>query len=226
MNKEPQELGEVIADLKLIKEAVSRSDGIIRFIDIRGALKIVLLATGLMIALFSVLFYYLIEYYGSFTAVPLNIRTILFFLIGLTLFIIGYLKISNFLRSARGIRGDMTLNSFFDEFYTPRLIALQLPFMIVIVLAIIFLCSNGLLIYITPVLAILFGLLFVSFITLFYLKELYFLSVWLIATGLLTLFIAVTLHPLAVLGLTFSAGFVLASLLLYLDLPGQKRKQQ
>lgn len=46
MDKESQELREVIADLKLIKEAVGKSDSIIRFIDARGALRGILLTNG------------------------------------------------------------------------------------------------------------------------------------------------------------------------------------
>ncbi len=223
MNNKSPELGEVIDDLKLIKEAVSRSDSIIRFIDTRGALKSVLLVGGLLIAFFSGLFYYLIENYGSFAAIPPNIRITLFVLIGLAWGFLACLKIRNFLKSARGISEDMNLNRLFDEIYTPRLLALLLPFLLVIILAIIFLCGKGLLLYIIPVLAILFGLLFISMSPIIYLNELYFLSTWLIATGLLTLFIAANIHPMAVLSLTFSAGFILASLLLYLDLPGHKR---
>lgn len=223
MDKKPQELDEVIADLKMIKEAVSKSDSIIRFIDTRGALKSILLATGLMIALFAVLFYYLIESYGSFAAIPPGIRIALFVLIGLVLCLIGFLKIRNFLKSARGISEDMTLNRLFDEIYTPRLLAIQLPYVLVITLVIIFICSKGQFLYITPVMSILFGLLLVSLSPLSFLKEFYFLSMWLIATGLLTLFTAAVIHPLAVLGLTFSAGFILAALLLYLELPAVKR---
>lgn len=223
MEKKPHELEEVIAELKMIREAISRSDNIIRFIDTRGALKGILLATGLVIALFSLLFYYLLESYGSFAAIPSGITATLFVLIGIIWCLIGFLKIRNFLKSARGISEDMTLHRLFDEIYTPRLLTIQLPYMLVITLAIIFICSKGLFLYLTPVLSVLFGLLLVSLSPLFYLKEFYFLSMWLIATGLMTLFTAAVIHPLAVLGLTFSVGFILAALLLYLDLPAVKR---
>ncbi len=222
MAKQSQELREVISDLQLIKAAVSKSDSLIKFIDTRNSIKAVLLIAGLLIAVFSALFYYLIEIYGSFSAVPPGIRITLLVVIGLACCLLGYMKLGNFLKSARGISGDITLNKLFSEIYTPRLLALLLPFMLVVVMAVIFLCSEGQTLYITPALAILFGLLFISMSPLLYLKELYLLSMWLIATGLFTLFIATDIHPLVIPGLTFSAGFILASILLYLDLPGSK----
>ncbi len=222
LDDKSRELKEVIADLQLIKEAVSKSDSIITFIDIRRVIRPVMLIGGLLIAFFSLLFYYLIENYGSFIAIPLSIRAILFILIGLACCLLGYLKLGNFLKSARGISGDMTLNRLFSEIYTPRLLVLMLPFLLVITLVIVFLCSKGHILYITPALAILFGLMYLSMGPLFYLKELYLLSMWLIATGILSLFFAANIHPLAVVGLTFSAGFILSSLLLYMDLPDQK----
>lgn len=223
MVEKSQELGEVIADLKLIKEAVSKSDSFFRFIDTRGALRSVMLAAGLLTGLVSVLFYYLVAVYGSFTAIPLNIRIIIYVLIGLVWCFLGYLKLSNFLRSGRVVSSDMTLIRLFDEIYTSRLIALMLPFMLSIILSVVFLCTIDQFIYITPALAILFGLLFIAMTPIVYLKELYLLSIWLVATGLLALFTAGTFHPMAVLGFTFSAGFILCGLLLYLDLPGYER---
>ena len=218
-----QELGEVIADLKLIKEAVSKSDSFFRFIDTRGAMRSVMLAAGLLIGLISALFYYLTASFGSFDAIPLNTRIIIFVLMGLAWCSLGCLKLYNFLKSGRAVRGDMTLSRLFDEIYTSRLIALMVPFMLVIILVVVFLCTIGQAIYITPALAILFGLLFISMSPIVYLKELYLLSIWLIASGLLTLFTAGTFHPMAVLGFTFSTGFILSGLLLYLNLPGHER---
>lgn len=225
MTAKSPELEAVIADLKLIKEAVSKSDSIIRFIDIGGALKSVLLIVGLLVAFFAGLFYQLLASYGSFSAIPVGIRAALFVLIGLAWCTTGYLKIRNFMKGARGIRGDITLNRFFDEVYTSRLVALMIPFLLVITAAIIFLCSRGFLIYIIPVLSILLGLLFISTSPIFYLKELYFLSMWLVATGILALFAAEAFHPAVTLVFTFAAGFILSALLLYLKPPGSDLKE-
>lgn len=70
--------------MKLVKEAVSKSDSIIRFIDTGGALRGILLVIGLLVVAFSAVFYYLMGRYGSFEAVPVNLRIALFVLIGLS----------------------------------------------------------------------------------------------------------------------------------------------
>lgn len=222
MDTKKQELEEVIADLRLIKEAVSKSDNFFRFIDTRRAMRGVMLATGLMIAFFSGFFYYLTSIYGSFMAMPLNLRIIFFVLAGIGWIVLGFIKAGGFLKSGRAVSKDMNLNKLFNEIYTSRMLTLMLPYILVIILVVIFLYTRGQFVYITPGLAILFGLLFIAMSPIIYFKELYLLSVWLIATGLLTLFLASAFHPMAVLGLTFGAGFILAGLLLYLEMPGRR----
>jgi hypothetical protein len=222
VDKGSPDLWKVIADLKLIKEAVSKSDSVFRFIDAGGALRGILLAAGLLIAGFSTVFYYLLEQYGSFTAIPLNYRLILFALIGLSGFGIGYLKSRNFFNSSRKIGFDMTFRKLLEGIFTPRFLRLMLPNLTVITLVIFFLGSRGYGLYIIPSFAVLYGLLVISLSSLFFIKEFYLLGIWLTATGLLTLFIATAIHPLAVLVITFAAGFGLTSLLLYLGLPGEK----
>lgn len=225
MDKDAPDLREVITDLKLIKDAVSKSDSIINFIDTGGALKGILLAVGLLIAVFSTVFYYLLEHYGSFEAIPEKFRLILFVLIGLFCAGVGFVKIRNFLNGARKVGFDLTLYKLMEELYTARFVALVLPNITVITLVSIFLDNRGYDLYIIPALAIMFGLLIISMSSLFFMKEFYLLGAWLMATGLLTLFIAATLHPLVTLGITFAAGFILSSLFLYLSLPGEKRQR-
>ena len=222
MEKRTQELEEVIADLKMIKEAVSKSDNFFRFIDTRRAMRGVILTTGLMIAFFSGLIYYFISIYGSFLAMPLNLRIFLYILVGIGWLLLGIIKAGGILKSGRAVIKDMNLNKLFDEIYTSRMLTLMLPYITVIILIVIFLYTRSQFIYIAPGLAILFGLLFIAMSPIIYFKELYLLSAWLIATGLVTLFSASVIHPMAVLGLTFGAGFILAGLLLYLELPGHR----
>lgn len=92
---------------------------------------------------------------------------------------------------------------------------MSLPHLAAIALAAVFLCQRGMTLYLLPVLALLFGLFTVSLSLVFYMKEVYLLGFWLVATGLLTLFAAERLSILTMLILTFSAGFILAALYLY-----------
>ncbi|MEW6623751.1 MAG: hypothetical protein AB1420_11615 [Bacillota bacterium] len=94
-------------------------------------------------AAFSAIFYYLLEGYGCFKAIPANLRIILFVLIGLSSLGIGCLKSRNFLYGARKIGVDMTFYKLLKELYTPRFQALPLPNITVIVLVIIYLGSRG-----------------------------------------------------------------------------------
>lgn len=225
MEKESPDLREVIADMNLIKEVIRKNDSIIRFIDTGGALRQALLVGGLLIGAFSVAFYCLLERHGSFEAVPANLRIGLFALMGVSLFGIGYLRSRNLLHAARKVGMDATFYSLLKGCYTPRLQALHLPYISVTILVVIFLGSRGYNLYIIPSVATLFGLLVISLTSLFFLKEFYFLGVWLAATGVLSLFSAAAIHPLAVPGITFAAGFVLTSLLLYVELFSKEKRR-
>jgi hypothetical protein len=223
MDEKEQGLQEVIADLTRIKEALSRSNSIFRFIDAGGALRGILLISGLLIAAFSAAFYGLSARYGAYAAAPVQFKALLWVLVGLSLPLIGYLKARNFLQGARKISAGMTLFRLLREVYTPQFIALVLPYFAAMVLIAVFLSARGLGIYITPALSLMIGLLIISLSGVFYMREIYiFGGVWLVATGLLALFLAELLHPLAVPGLTFSAGFILTSIYLYLNHPGGK----
>ena len=223
MDKNEPDLREIVDDLKRIKAAVSKSDSIMNFIDAGGAVRGILLAGGLLIALFSGVFYYLLEQHGSFAAIPVNIRVMLFVLIGLTWACMGYVKVRNIMGSARKISADITVYKLFKEVYTPRFLALFLPNIAVVILGTVFLSSRGYDLFIIPFLAVLFGLMTIGVSSFFFMQEVYLLGVWLIATGLITLFIAEALHPTAVLVVTFGTGFVLTSMILYLGLAGEKR---
>jgi hypothetical protein len=96
MDTRKQELEDVIADLRLIKEAVSKGDNFFRFIDTRRAMRGVMLATGLMIAFFSGLYYYLTSIYGSFMAMPLNLRIVFYVLVGIGWIVLGFIKAGGF----------------------------------------------------------------------------------------------------------------------------------
>lgn len=219
MDKETRDLQEILTDLKLIKEAISKRGSIISFMDTGEALKGILMAGGLLILTFSAAFYYLLQQYGSLKTTPEVFKVVLFLLAGLALFCIGCVKVRNFLRGAQRIRSDMTICQLMKEFYTLPFLALLLPTSAAIILVIVFLFSQGYYPYIVPSLAVLIGFLTIFLSSLFFMREIYLLGLWLVATGVLILFFAEAINLLAALVITFAAGFILASLFLYLGPP-------
>ncbi len=223
MSRQSQQLKDITADLQLIKEAVSRSDNLLRFIDTGGALRGILLATGALIAVFSGISYYLVQHYGHFAAIPPNLRLVFYLLIALSTAAVGYQKIRNILCRARHVQQDMTLSQLFEELYTPRILALTVPNLAATILVIVLLVRMDAGMYIVPSLALMYGQLIIPLNLLLSVRAYYVLGIWLMATGLLGLYTATILHPMITLNLTFSAGFVLTALSLYLDIPEAER---
>jgi hypothetical protein len=67
---------------------------------------------------------------SSFAAAPVYIKVLLWVLIGLSVSLIGFFKVRNFLLGARKIGVDMTLYKLLEEVYTPQFVTLVLPYMI------------------------------------------------------------------------------------------------
>jgi len=222
MEKETPDLRAVLSDLTAIKEAVLKSNNIFRFFDAGGLLRGVLLIGGILIALFAAAFHLLAEHYGTFAAAPAPYKALFWILLAIAIVFTAYLKMNNFLQGARLVRGNMTLYKLLKEIYTPQFLSVSVPHLAAIVLAVVFLYQRELTLYLVPVLALLCGLFTVALSMVFYMKGVYLLGFWLVATGLLTLFAAEWLSLLAMLVLTFSAGFILVALYLYASPNGER----
>ena len=211
MEKE-KDVQEVIKDLQHIKEAMARSNSVVKFMDMDSTLKGVLLLSGLMVILFAAIFYYFILSYGTFGEIPVNIKVLLFALLAVSLALVIKLKASNLLQKARQMKAGSTFFSLAKEIYTPAFTSMMLPFFVTLAVVVIYLSLNGHYHYLVPSLSILFGLLYTTFLGSLLVRYLLPMTYWLVLTGLFSLFIADWLHPMGILALTFGGGFLLGGM--------------
>jgi|GEM_PF-480759 len=200
----------VIEDLKLIKAAIAKSGGIMRRLPVSRVMRVVYLIMGLAVTVLSGGLHLLERHYGSLAASPGWMRTALLGL-GVAAFLVGgTFKISGMMAAARKVRSDYTLLRLVEEVYTAQTVLILVPFAVAGAGAVGFLATRGLAAYIVPAVAILFGLMMNALVSVFYFRELVVSGDWLIATGLVVLFLGDRLAPLLGLVLTFGLGLIAA----------------
>ncbi|MTI95072.1 MAG: hypothetical protein FH749_06230 [Firmicutes bacterium] len=202
-----QELSALVEDLQFVKKAIAKSGNIMRYIDVSGGLALVGLWGGIFTIIIAAAAYLLSSRYGTYGDAPTAYRVGIYLLIAATLAIAGLSKLRLFLGKARKLDRNITVDKLFDEIYTTQLLNILIPFITAIAVLLIFLITRELTIYIVPTLSILVGLLCVSYLNIFQLRELVVVGDWLVATGLIALFTAEAVHPLLAVIYTFGVGF-------------------
>ncbi len=209
MSKDLKNVDNLLNDITYIKKAIQKHNNILKYISLSKVLSFIAILGGFFIITLCSIVYFIISHYSSYAAVPQNIKMILYFVIALSTVGMGFLKVKSILGEYKQINMDITFIRLFKEVYTPYTLTILIPYVISISFIMIFLVTNGYLLYIVPVLAILLGLLMSGFVNVFYLKELILFGNWLIVTGLIGLFALRHIHPSLLIILTFGIGLIL-----------------
>lgn len=200
---------QMLKDLRFIKEAVKKNNNILKYISVSEGIKAVALFSGIIIIGLSLIYLWIIDYYGSFNATPEKVKLTAYLLIGLSFVGLIWYKIKVFLKLGRRYKENMTLIMLIKEVYTRTLLMIMIPFLLTIVVFCIYLAIYDLANLIVPVLAILISLLMVAFIVVLNLKNFLLSFGWLLLSGLFSLFIADIVHPLILLILTFGISMII-----------------
>lgn len=203
------DIQKLIEDLQLVKSAVVRSNSIFRFINVSQAMALVGLWGGIGIAVLAGFSYFLTVYYGEFAAAPPVLQVIFYIVLALFWVAVGVFKIKLILKHARKTYQDITVLRLLSDVYTPQSVSLLVPFALAAVGLLAFLLSRDMTLYIVPVISMLLGLIYISFVNVFYFKEMLVAGNWLLITGLVTLFYAERLPPSLAVIITFACSFVL-----------------
>lgn len=200
---------QMLKDLQFIKEAVKKNNNIFKYISLSEGIKTIALFTGIIIISLSLIFLLLIRYYEGYQEIPFIVKTITYFILGVSLVWLGWYKIKIFLELAKRYRKDITLINLLREVYTRSMLMVLIPFTITICVVIIYLSLFNLVYLITPVLAILVALLMAVIIVILNLKDFLPFFGWLLISGLFSLFIADKVHPLIILIITFGISMII-----------------
>lgn len=198
---------QLIDDLIFVKKAIVKNSNILKLINLGQLLSGAIFAAGVVTILLSGTIYLFIQKYGSFAEMPGPLRGTMLFLVALLVVGTGVGKLYSLVRYVNRSNNNLTVRRLVGEIYTPRALHILIPYLTATILIVFYLVANQHIIYLVPALAILTGLLCLAYVNVFYMRELVFTGDWLLATGLLTLFLNGSLHPLLATILTFGLGF-------------------
>jgi hypothetical protein len=216
------QIDQLAQDISFVKKAIEKNSSILNQIDFRSSLRLTVLLSGISVFFFCGLFYLLIKHFGGFAAIPASQKAIAFCAIALDGVVLGVLKNTGVLKSARAFDPGMSLFRLIREYYSIRMYHHFIPTGIVLLFACGYAIAAGHSRLVIPMLSIGTGLIYNSFDSLLRIDEFLFTGYWLIATGcILTVFN--TVSPLLGLCLTLGCGLLLLAAIWYL--PQKKRTQ-
>lgn len=216
MEDKKRDIDPIIEQLVAIQDVLEKSDQIFRFSNFGKAIRGSLMIGGIWIALFSSSLYALEKIYGRLIDIPLHLKIMtlsVYILIALGLTV--YKTFSTY-TSFKKING-ISVGTLIKRLATLRYSMILISHLSVITVICIYLGLQSKYHLIIPAFSVLYGLLLISANVFIMVRKLYFLGGWLIATGLITLILANMFEPFLVPIITFSAGFILTSILLYAD---------
>lgn len=210
-----QQVKQLFEDITYVRQAIQKNTSIIQQMDFHSSLRLLSVTSGSAILLFSGLFYLLINHFGSYCAIPQMVRYGIYTAIAIITLLLGLMKQTLVLRSARKVQPNISLFKLAKEYYSLRVYHMYVP---------LFLCAaflTGYCIYgnnshyIIPIVSLALGFYYIQFGTLLRFNEALIAGYWMIISGsVVTLYNS--LSPMFSLPLTLGIGLILFGLGLYI----------
>jgi hypothetical protein len=210
-----EQVDKLAEDISFVKKAIEKNSSILRQIDFRTSLRLVVLVTALATFFFCGVFHVLIRHFGAFSAIPTPTKAIAFCAIALVVAFIGIFKNTGVLKSARTFDPGISLRRLIREYYSFRLYHHFVPMGLVLAFACVYAVSIGESRFLVPILSIGVGLIYNSYDTLLNIDEFLWTSYWFIVTGFIVM-VFNSISPLLSLSLTIGCGLLLLSVIWYL----------
>ena len=217
---------ELLKDLQLIKEAVKKNNSILKSVSLSEGLKSTGLMTGIFIIFISLVMLWIEHNYGSYALIPAAVKTGFYMFVGFCSVGLMINKVVSIVKVLRRYKQDMNVMALFEELYTHKFWMLMAPHVVAMVVFIIYLSVSDLAFLIVPVLAILVALIFINLQSIINIRETLLSGVWMLVSGLLSLFIAYRVNSLILLSLTFGGGMLVLYISVQISTSREKRRKR
>ncbi|MBN2420208.1 MAG: hypothetical protein JXL81_12540 [Deltaproteobacteria bacterium] len=222
MNNEQVE--RTLEDIASIKEVINRNQHIIQsvtiwqqFMNLRN-FRLLALLWGISITFFSMLFYLLMDYYGSYGDIPVSLKWIIYTAIAIDAVYLTIIK----LRIISGIlkKQNLTMRWFYTEFFPKRYDHIGSSSIYLFLFLIVYFIIKCIPYFIIPLLCMVTGLMMILPIGLDIKRSLY-IGYWFLVMGICSLIFTSIPVPV-VITVTFGFGYFLMAIMGYLDQESEK----
>ncbi|MCP4752967.1 MAG: hypothetical protein GY866_18930 [Proteobacteria bacterium] len=183
VNKE--QIDKLMGDIASIKSVISKNRPLLKQLLLPVHFRIVSLAAGVSIVVFSLVLYFLIDAYGGYSAIPVGLRNGILVLIVAVYLLMGLLKRFFWVRSLKRIDRTFTFRQLVRELSTFSIYHTWIPIIVLTFFFILYLAFNDGARYIVPAAAFGLGLIYNSIGSSTDLKQYLVIGYWLLVTGAL-----------------------------------------
>lgn len=212
---ENEQVKRTLEDIASIKEVINRNKPIFQQLLDFTHYRLLFLLAGISVTIFSMLYYFLKGYYGSYEAIPDKLNLFIYIAIFIDWIFLGILEYRCYQYSLKKIDQSLTLRRLFKELFSNRYKHLLFTSIFLAILLIMFFSIKGIPYFIIPTLALLCGLLCLAG-TMLYIKHYFVMGYWYFITGIILLIFNTIPAPIA-LTISFGIGYILFGVLGYID---------
>ncbi len=205
----------LLEDIASIKKVINKNKSIFQQVVDPTHFRLLSLLFGAGISFFSIMIYFLINSYGSHSAIPQNIKWIVYTAIGVITIILSFMKQRLYRSSVKKIDSNLTLGWLYKELFADRFIYLYLSNIFLIIFLIAFFSYKGIPGYITPAITIWFGI-FGFAGAMLHIKHSIVMGYWFFITGI-GLTVCNSIHPAIAVFISLGIGFILMGITGYID---------
>lgn len=195
-------------DISLIKSVISRNKKVIRMIMLPTHFKLLYLVLGVSLIGFSLVFYLLMEHYGTYAGIPAGYKGLVYSLIGLVWAFLVFIKYYKWADSLSKIDERYDLAYAFEGFFSFRIVHVYLPLVILTIVISVFFVQRDIAYYVVPTISIGIGLMHNLFGSVTRLWQWIVSGYWFLATGLFLLVSGPVSIPFAV-SISLGCGCIL-----------------
>ena len=204
-----EQVDRLLEDITSIKEVISKNTPILHQLFNMAPFRWFMLATSLITIGFSLLFFILVQHYGSYGAIPGTLKTSIYVGLALSAVIIQIWKGLAYSASAKQINKNLTLGWAFRTFYSNKIAHVYVSHVVLMFFFSFFFIARHMAYYVIPTFSFGMALLAISFGVMLPTKYSLVTGYWFLFTGVLTiLFKANIPAPIAVI-LTIGCGMLI-----------------
>ena len=210
-----EQVERLLEDIASIKEVINRNKPIIQQVINLTHFRLLMLLSGISIIVFSLLFYFFMDFYGGYSAIPVSMKWILYVAIALVTIALSIMKQFIYLSSLKKIDKTLTLSWFFKEIFSNQFVHIYFSGIFLNLFLITYYITQSIPYFIIPTISIWIGLLCIAGAML-HIKYSLVMGYWFFLTGIGLIIINTIPASIAVL-ISFGAGFLIMAVLGYMD---------
>jgi len=215
-----EQVEKLLEDIASIKEVINRNKPIIQQVMNLTHFRLLSLLFGISVTFFSMLFYFLMHHYGDYSAIPINLKWIIYITIALVTIFLSIMKQLLYLSSIKKIDKSLTLCWLFEEIFSNQFVHIYLSSIFLNLFLTVYYFIKGIPYFIVPTISISIGLMSIAGAML-HIKHSLVMGYWFFVTGICLIIFNTIPAPIAV-SITFGAGFLITAVLGYMNQESEK----